>query len=72
MTRTTYDDLNNRFSYHPPVDDIQIAFYEEVRRRGREFAIWIYVNVPDSREREIAIQHVEESVFWINAGYARH
>jgi hypothetical protein len=65
------EDLDNRFSYHKPVDD-QPARYEEIRARARDFAHEINRMCPDSREKSLAITALEEAVMWANASIARN
>jgi hypothetical protein len=65
------DDLNNRFTYHPPKEE-QIGQFESIRRTGGGFAQLINELVPDSREKSLAITAIEEAVMWANAGIARN
>lgn len=64
-------DLDNRFTYHPPKDD-QAARYELIRSRARDLAGFINGNCPDSREKSLAITHLEDAVMWANASIARN
>ena len=66
-----YEDLWNRFTYHPPKDD-QAIRYEMIRDWGCQFAIAIDGKCPDSREKTLAITHIEEAVMWANAAIARN
>lgn len=63
--------LKNRFTYHPPTDAQKLK-YEAIRRIALKCATWIDENVPDSREKSLAITHIEEAVFWANAAIARN
>jgi hypothetical protein len=65
------DDLFNRFTYHPPVDD-QSEKYQSIRKMGLVMASLIAECCPDSRERSLAIAKVEEAVMWANSSIARH
>lgn len=67
-----YGDLENRFTYHPPVTEGQAALYQSVRDQAHELARWINHEVLDSREKSLAITKLEEAVFWANAAIARH
>jgi len=60
-------DLANRFTYHPD----QTEKYELMRGIALSFSAVINDMVPDSREKALAITHLEEVVFWSNAGIAR-
>jgi len=64
-------DLKNRFTYHPPVGD-QVERYHVIRGKALEFAVLLDNLTPDSREKSLAITHLEEAVFWANAAIARH
>ncbi len=63
-------DLNNRFSYHPPTQE-QVVIYEQTRVYARELAYHLNDAVPEGREKSLAMTHLEEVVFWANAGIAR-
>lgn len=64
------DDLERRFTYHQPKAD-QPERYEIVRTAGHMFAAVVCEKCPPSRELWIAIQKIEEAVFWANAAIAR-
>lgn len=64
-------ELNHRFTYHAPKEG-QPELYEKMRAKAKGLAAFIEKNVPDSRERALALTKVEEAVMWANAGIARH
>jgi hypothetical protein len=64
-------DLENRFTYHPPRDD-QPDRYQQIRDQALGVARMINNECPESREKSLAITHLEEAVFWANASIARH
>jgi hypothetical protein len=64
-------DLVNRFTYHAPKND-QAKRYEEIRDGGRAVAEIIDVRCPNSREKSLAITHLEQAVMWANAAIARN
>lgn len=64
-------DLARRFTYHRPHGD-QPARYEQLRRHALTLATLIHTLTPESRERSLAITHLEEAVFWAIAAIARH
>lgn len=64
-------DIENRFTYHPPQGD-QPNRYEAIRSAAKEFAYLIDGAAPDSREKSLALTHLEEAVMWANAGIARN
>lgn len=64
-------DLKNRFTYHAPKDN-QPDRYVTIRDMARELAEQINELCPDSREKSLAVTHIEEAVFWANAAIARN
>jgi len=65
------EDLDNRFTYHAPKND-QARRYEMIRAEAYVLAILINGESPDSREKSLAITHLEEAVMWANAAIARN
>ena len=65
------NDLQNRFTYHPPKEN-QPGRYQIIRDKAHLFAIYLDEYCPESREKSLAITHLEEVVFWANAAIARH
>ena len=63
-------DLDNRFTYHPPVVD-NVAKFSAIRTEANLFAKRINALVPEGREKSLAITKLEEVVMWANAGIAR-
>jgi len=64
-------DLANRFTYHPPKDG-QAAKYEAIREEAHGTAATINRLCPESREKSLAITHLEDAVMWANAAIARN
>lgn len=62
--------VNNDFTYHAPHPD-QIGTMVALREAGRKLALQIVESTPISREQSLALTHLEEAVFWANAGIAR-
>jgi len=65
------DGLEKRFTYYPP-KGTQPARYEKIRDSACDLAFIIDDLAPDSREKSLAITHLEEAVFWANAAIARN
>lgn len=63
-------DLRNRFTYHAPSEQ-QTASYETLRSDALALAGVINDLCSDSREKSLAITHLEEAVMWANASIAR-
>ena len=65
------EDLEKRFTYHPPTTDAKVARYKAIRDTAHSFAHLINSAAPDGREKSLAITHLEEAVMWANAAIAR-
>jgi hypothetical protein len=67
------DDLKRRFKHHPPKDDAQIELYATVRNELLNVAIRLdeLTGGLDSREKSLAVTHLEEAMFWFNGHIAR-
>lgn len=66
----TEQELNKRFSHHPPTST-KMAIHAEVRKRFRALADAVNL-LPEGREQSLAITALEESMFWANAAVARN
>jgi hypothetical protein len=64
-------DIDNRFTFHAPKPG-QPEVYQNIRNAAHNLALFINDVAPDSREKSLAITHLEEVVFWTNAAVARH
>jgi hypothetical protein len=64
-------DLANRFTYHAPQNG-QVDLYQQIRDAAHELAKLLDASCPDSREKSLAITHLEDAVMWANASIARH
>lgn len=74
MYRITGEDekrLEKDFTYHPPKPD-QVPRYNEIRDFAGTFAKIIILKCPPTRERSLALTHLEEAVMWANASIARN
>ena len=65
------NDLENRFSYHPPKNEETARHHELVRYTILSCAKRINHLVPDGREASLSITKLEEAMYWANAGIAR-
>jgi len=65
------DDLINRFTFHAPKPG-QPEIYQTLRAKALELATLINETCPDSREKSLAVTHVEEASLWANAAIARN
>lgn len=64
-------DLANRFTYHAPKDG-QAERYQALRDAVHEAAKLVNSECPESREKSLAMTHLEDAVMWANAAIARH
>ncbi len=64
-------DLEKRFTYHAPKAN-QLPRYERIRALAKEFAYALDQMCPNSREKSLALTHLEDSVMWANASIARN
>ena len=65
------DYIDRAFKYHAPKGD-QPQRYSELRSWARSLADKIDVFCPDSNEKRIAFEKLEECVMWANAAIARN
>lgn len=63
--------IGERFRYHPPKDD-QATRYRILREEAFLLARKYEQFCPPSRERDIAIERLEEAAMWANAAIARN
>ena len=65
------NNLENNFTYHAHKGD-QTDRYVLLRAAAKELAELIVENVPESRERSLALIKLKETSMWANAGIARN
>ena len=58
-----YDALARSLTNQPPTEE-QIRRIESIRQVAREFGSWIVDSCEDTRERSLALTHLEETVMW--------
>jgi hypothetical protein len=63
--------LDNNFKYHAPTPD-QVARYQIIRDKAKEFAHTICTFCPQSRELSLALTQIEEATMFANAAIARN
>ena len=66
-----WEDLVNRFKFHPATESTGPQ-HDAARRYCGELAKYLFNNLPDSREKSVAITKLEEVMFWANAAIARN
>jgi hypothetical protein len=70
MAQFSSEELDTRFDTHD-VDGEAYSRMSAVRIRIRQLVEEIDVLVPDGREKALLMTHLEEAMFWANAGIAR-
>jgi len=63
------EELDNIFTYHAPKND-QAQRYELLRAKAKELALVINSLCPESREKSLAITHLQNTIMWANASIA--
>lgn len=63
--------VENNFSYHTPKEG-QPEKYTAIRDKAKELAYLITDLAPDSKERDLALVKLEESIMWANSSIARN
>lgn len=66
-----HGDLINRFTYHAPGPEA-IVKHAEIRGKALDFALWLEVTLPESREKSLCMTALEEVMYHANAAIARH
>jgi hypothetical protein len=64
------DELVRRFRHHPPKDGQRDRF-EKVRQACLDLAVLVDTECPDSREKTLALTHLDDVMFNANAAIAR-
>lgn len=62
-------DIEKIFTYHTPIND-QAVRYNLLRDAAKDLALLINDLCPDSREKSLAITHIQLSVMCANASIA--
>lgn len=65
-----YDDLQNRFTYHPPTP-ARAQDHDLVRNSLLSVADMLSTFIPVGREHSLFLTKIEEAMFWANAAIAR-
>jgi hypothetical protein len=61
--------IDRAFSFHPATEETGPK-HDAVREECKHLALWIERNIPPSRERSIALTHVQEAMWACNAAIA--
>lgn len=64
-------ELQNNYQYHAP-DENKVRKHEQVRKTVYVAADYLNKNLPDCREKSLALTKLEEATMWANAALARN
>jgi hypothetical protein len=64
-------DIENRFNFHAATTDEKRDAHTSVRQGARRLADDLNEQLPEGREKALAITKLEEVMFWANAALAR-
>jgi len=63
--------LENNFTYHAPKEGQQER-YVAIREECKQLGACLLLLCPPSRERSLALKHLEDTMMWANASIARN
>lgn len=72
IPKLTIEDLQKRFSWHPPATKQTADNHALVRHECLKVASQFNDVLPPSREKSLAITKIEEAMMWANASIARN
>lgn len=67
----TPQDIANRFDFHPATSAEKRNEHTSVRQACRQLADDLNEQLPESREKSLAVTKLEEAMLWANAAIAR-
>lgn len=68
----TEAEIENRFTYHPPLDDAVRQAHDHVRAITKAFARELNDVLPPGREASLALTSLENAAQWCHAAIARN
>ncbi len=71
MKRKPNETIENNFKHHS-VTGTQMAGYDRVQATCKELAYILDTECPNSREKSVAMTHLETTMFWANAAIDRN
>ena len=63
-------EIEARHAYHQPKTEETAQLHEAVRDKTKELALWLDQNLPQSREKTMALTKVQEAMWAANAAVA--
>lgn len=67
----TSEEVDRIFTHHPPRAG-QVGKYERLRGEAQMLGRTILLLCPESREKSLAVTHLQQVVMWANASIALH
>jgi hypothetical protein len=64
-------DIENRFAFHAAPDQEKRDAHTSVRQTCRQLADFLNLQLPEGRDKSLAMTKLEEVMFWSNAALAR-
>lgn len=64
-------EIEKRFDHHPP-GPRRMVIHEDTRALFKKLAIWLDMELPDSREKSEMMTLLETAMMWANACVARN
>lgn len=68
----TAQEIDHRFTYHPPTGFVIRGAHDDIRSLMRETAHQLRIELPPGREKSLALTALEEASFWCHAAIARN
>jgi len=65
----TYEDIENRFGFHPATDETK-SMHAQVREDFITLAKYLNDILPEGREKSLALTALQEAAMWSNASIA--
>ena len=65
-------DIENRFAFHPAATEEKRDAHTSIRQNCKVLADFLNEKLPESREKSLAITHLEDTMMWANASLARN
>jgi hypothetical protein len=65
-------ELRNRFAYHPADTPVRVAAHTFIRALLTDVSVRLNELLPDSREKSLAMTHLDDVGHWANKTVAMH
>lgn len=65
------EDIAHRFAFHAATTDEKRDAHTSIRQQCRQLADALNAQLPEGREKALAVTKLEEVMFWGNAALAR-